>query len=485
MNASWVLSLPEGARASRNGVGDFTIEGWYERFVLHRLTDSMQAALERLAHPGDTVGHLTELVRGGGEPSEVARFAHYVRRLAARGLLRMAVKTDGGWLATLVPTARSFDPTDHYVAGGRYVMSRFAYVHRVDDVMVLESPLAAARVMLEDRRIAPILLHMTKPTTATDIRAQAEFLSAATAEALLDLLVTAGVTSRVSDEGVPAEDEHASLPMWEFHDLLFHARSRLGRHDAPSGGTFSWAGVVEPPPAVSERDASAPVPLFRPNLDELEQHDQPFARVVEQRRSIREYGHQPIALEQLGEFLYRAARVKQRFHREYDLPEGAVTVDLTSRPYPAAGSLYELEIYLAVQQCDSLPLGMYCYDPVNHNLNPLAADEQLLDALLTMAAGSAEIDARTIQVLIILAARFPRITWKYSSLAYAAILKHVGVLFESMYLTATAMNLAPCALGIGDSDLFANAIGSDYYAESSVGEFLLGSCRTTPESSVT
>jgi hypothetical protein len=37
------------------------------------------------------------------------------------------------------------------------------------------------------------------------------------------------------------------------------------------------------------------------------------------------------------------------------------------------------------------------------------------------------------------------------------------------------MGLAPCALGWGDADLFAAAAGTGYYAESSVGEFLLGS----------
>jgi SagB-type dehydrogenase family enzyme len=53
-------------------------------------------------------------------------------------------------------------------------------------------------------------------------------------------------------------------------------------------------------------------------------------------------------------------------------------------------------------------------------------------------------------------------------------LKHVGVLYQTMYLTATAMGLAPCAIGGGDADRFAWAAGTDYYAETSVGEFLLG-----------
>jgi len=43
-----------------------------------------------------------------------------------------------------------------------------------------------------------------------------------------------------------------------------------------------------------------------------------------------------------------------------------------------------------------------------------------------------------------------------------------------MYLVATAMDLAPCALGGGDSDLFTKVAGTDYLQESSVGEFMLG-----------
>jgi hypothetical protein len=51
-----------------------------------------------------------------------------------------------------------------------------------------------------------------------------------------------------------------------------------------------------------------------------------------------------------------------------------------------------------------------------------------------------------------------------------------------MYLAATAMGLGPCAVGCGDADLFARAAGTDYWAETSVGEFLLGSQRGGPTS---
>jgi len=62
-------------------------------------------------------------------------------------------------------------------------------------------------------------------------------------------------------------------------------------------------------------------------------------------------------------------------------------------------------------------------------------------------------------------------------MAYALVLKDVGVLLQTFYLVATAMGLAPCALGGGDSDLFARASGLDWLVEGAVGEFVLGSRR--------
>jgi SagB-type dehydrogenase family enzyme len=102
--------------------------------------------------------------------------------------------------------------------------------------------------------------------------------------------------------------------------------------------------------------------------------------------------------------------------------------------------------------------------------------------LVADAAATAGIPTESVQVVLILAARFQRVAWKYASIAYALILKHVGVMFQTMYLTATAMNLAPCALGGGDADLFARAASTDYFTETSVGEFLLGSVQEISES---
>jgi SagB-type dehydrogenase family enzyme len=189
---------------------------------------------------------------------------------------------------------------------------------------------------------------------------------------------------------------------------------------------------------------------------------------LEERRSIREYAERPITGLQLGEFLYRSARVKELIIMEYQ--------ELSSRPYPGSGAIYELELYVIVRSCESIPPGLYHYCPKKHRLEKICCPPEAVDALLADAVRAAGL-AEPLQILIAIAARFQRLSWKYESMAYSALLKNVGVLYQTMYLVATAMDLAPCALGGGDSDLFARAAGLDYYTETSVGEFLLGSKR--------
>lgn len=461
--------------------GELVIEATYERIVLHRLSATTQTAFERLVYPGESARELASQVSDRGAPGELARFVFHLQHLVDRGALQITVSSEEGPLATLEPTSPSFTLRPVDVADGRYVLSRFALVRRVDDVMVLETPLAAARVVLHDPRLASVLCHFATPIAAADACATAGDLDAESVIAGLNLLASSQLLTRaIDDEGRSAEDESESLRLWEFHDLVFHARSRQGRRNGPYGATYRGLESGPQPPALPEAPAGETIHLARPDLARLEREDPPFARVAERRRSLREFGREPMSAEQLGEFLYRVARVKEQFTRTVELPGGEVTMDFAARPYPTAGALYVLETYLVVNRCRGLDAGMYYHDPLQHYLRRLTAPEPFVKRLLGDAAHAVGIQADSLQVLLVLSARFPRVAWKYSGLAYAAVLKDVGVLFQSMYLAATAMELAPCALGAGNSDTFAHAIGSDYYAETSVGEFVLGSCPERP-----
>jgi hypothetical protein len=87
-------------------------------------------------------------------------------------------------------------------------------------------------------------------------------------------------------------------------------------------------------------------------MERLEHDDPPLARVQERRRSVREFDCGcAVTDRQLGEFLYRVARVKDYWQEERAMPRGSIRLDFATRPYPAGGGLYELEMYLAVNRC--------------------------------------------------------------------------------------------------------------------------------------
>ena len=151
----------------------------------------------------------------------------------------------------------------------------------------------------------------------------------------------------------------------------------------------------------------------------------------------------------------------------------APTLTFTSRPYPAAGSAYELELYLAVNNCEGLARGYYHYDADRHALVPLKPRAQELEALFAAANFAMDV-AGPPQILVTIAARFNRVAWKYSAIAYSLILKDVGVLLQTLYLAATDMGLGGCAIGTGNVDLFARMTGQHFHVEGPVGQFALG-----------
>jgi SagB-type dehydrogenase family enzyme len=452
------------------------LQSRHGRLVFRPTLPGVRTALEQLASTPEREERLTEGVLETDGADALPRFHYYLQRLTQAGLVVRWAGDSGRRLATLTALSPSFVfPSLGLAPERRYVLSRFAYAHRQGTEVVLESPLAHARITLHDNRAAELVHALAQPRRAGDLGAQVAGLPAEGAEQLLTLLVNADMAGEVDDGGTAAEDRHPALRCWEFHDLLFHSRSREGRHDYPVGDTYRFVGQLDPPPAVKPAGRGELIELSQPDLARLRCEDPPLAQVQEARRSLRNYADRPMTARQLGEFLYRVGRVKECREVEVATPHGPVPMDFALRPYPGGGALYELELYPVVNACAGLAPGLYHYDPVRHGLERLSGRTADVDRLLQDSSGPTGIAAERLQVLLVIAARFPRIAWKYASMAYAVILKHVGVVYQTMYLAATAMGLAPCGVGSGNADLFARAAGTDYYAETSVGEFLLGS----------
>lgn len=332
-----------------------------------------------------------------------------------------------------------------------YALSRFALLRHHPEGLLIESPRCHARITLGPEaaaQCASLLAQGTAPGWDTDVETGA----------FVRILAECGLLVIRFPDGTTAEDHDANLRGWDFHDLLFHARSRAGRHRDPYG-------KIDPALQPQEVALHAPEPASRnrivlpvPIPAEVARRDPSFDSVLEGRRTIRAAPSDPLTVGMLGEFLFRSARIQRL---DDSTPAGSW------RPFASAAGLNELDLYLNVQCCSGLAAGLYRYDAFDHALDPL---EMTAEAGKLLAKYCSPVP---FGVHVIVAARFAKINRRYHSLAYSLILRNAGCLLQTMYMVATALGRAPCAVGAGDADLFARVTGLPYEAEGSVADFVL------------
>ena len=446
-----------------------------ERLVLHSSNHSLtfkqaqsglKKALKTLADGGATLAELSQMVQQDDGNFLALRFYAYLQKFSNFGWLCHSVLAEGQPIAIAVPLTSDYQfPYTEVGFESKYMLSRFAYCHQVEGQLLLESPLSQTQVLLMNWKGATLFSQLARPHSCSELVTGVPGISLETVKQFVSLLLSTQMLSEVREDGTIQEQANTTLAQWEFHDLLFHTRSRQGRHANPFGGTYRFSGKIEPLPALKPRMSEEVIKLYKPDLETLKTTEASFTQVLEARKSIRQYGETPITAQQLGEFFYRCARVKHHYQTERG--------EITRRPYPSGGALYELELYPVVNSCEGIPSSLYHYHPLAHQLCRISYRTETVEALLNDARQSMGQQGMP-QVLIVIAARFQRLAWKYESMAYALMLKHVGVLCQTMYLVATAMELAPCGLGGSNSDLFTKAAGCNYYVETSVGEFALG-----------
>jgi SagB-type dehydrogenase family enzyme len=401
-----------------------------------------------------------------------------VRRLAARGLVeyRLGRPRSSADQVIIEPQLPDFWPRMPKLRDtDALILSRFAYLWRRADEIVLESPRAGALFKICDPKIAAMLATLATPRKVKALRRQAGLAGIE----LLALLVDCQILFKVaaSDQGLRPTEGDDNLVLWDFHDLLFHARSTEGRHANPVGGHYSYADIVPEQPAIRPNWPGTKIDL-RPLSAAPAQEISPAAKILNERHSTRDFdGRNPITLAELSRFLDATARVYSTVETpldpKADPARGGPTLTHTIRPYPSGGASYELELYLAVDKCEGLPRGFYHYDAGSHALVLIDVREPEFEALLKgaeFAMGASAVP----QILITLAARFGRVSWKYSSIAYALILKDCGVLMQTLYIMATDMGLGGCAIGTTNIDLFAKITGLEFHIEGPVGQFALG-----------
>ena len=162
------------------------------------------------------------------------------------------------------------------------------------------------------------------------------------------------------------------------------------------------------------------------------------------RRSCRAFSPAAMALAQVASLLAAAYGIV-----EIDSPNDQGK--FLRRSVPSAGGLFPLEVYLVVQRVDGLADGVYHYDVLGHSLQLLVPGNhfRLLEPVFytyPFFYGA--------NLVICLAAVFPRTQKKYGPRGYRYILLEAGHVGQNICLQAAEMDLATlCMGGFIDSDV--------------------------------
>ena len=367
---------------------------------------------------GAPLARLRDQVIADSDTTNASRYLPWLKQLAALGLLEFPLVDESGEQAVMIPQEPQWVPIlAAQTPADDAELDQFACVRRSEGAWLIEMPMAGVRARLEN-------LQALRNSLVRRALSAAGFF----------------VVSPPSKR-----DQQQTREQWEFHDLLFHAHHRNGWHRDPIGPHFPFIGKIDPLPAVRTVWAGEQIPLAKALEDD---GGESFASVLRRRRSQRKYNEsRPISLDDLGALLDRAARIDSLDGRDVSNAAGQTErFETSKRPYPSGGASYELEIYPVVDRCDGLASGMYHYDPLAHQLVRVCDRTIHVEQLLKHARACTDHEADP-QILLVIAARFARVMWKYRSNAYSIILRNTGALYQTLYLAATELGLSPCALG--------------------------------------
>lgn len=302
-----------------------------------------------------------------------------------------------------------------------------------------------------DANVARLLSLAAEWSTAEDLADDGRPVG----EEELSRLVESGLLER------SAEAEVSPATYWSAVDLAVQRRMATGGYRED----LARARGRPAPPAFKARHPGPVTSLPKPGSVPGS-----LAEVLGRRRSIRAYGERPLRLEELSALLHHSARVQRTASH-------GLLGEVVMRPYASAGGRSELELYVVANHVEGLATGAYHYDPRAHELLGLAGHgrpghQDDLNRQVHAATGGAL--SRDPPAIVVVTAVFARIMWKYRGIGLSLIYQDTGCLIQTLYLVATALGLAPCAVGAGDEAANARWLGLDPMVESQVGCFLVG-----------
>jgi SagB-type dehydrogenase family enzyme len=155
-------------------------------------------------------------------------------------------------------------------------------------------------------------------------------------------------------------------------------------------------------------------------------------RALDQRRSVRRYGDEPLTLDEVSQLLWAAQGITR--------PGGYRTA-------PSAGALYPLELYLTGGRVTDLPDGVYHYRPREHELVRVGGEDRRAELA---AAALDQSWVRRGAVVLAIAGVYERSAEKYGERGIRYTHIEVGHAAQNVYLQAEALGLGTVMVGAFD-----------------------------------
>ena len=155
---------------------------------------------------------------------------------------------------------------------------------------------------------------------------------------------------------------------------------------------------------------------------------------IQDRRSVREFTDQPLALDELGQLLWAAQ---------------GITSTQGARAAPSAGGTYPLEIYLAAGRVTGLEPGVYRYRPATHDLALVVTGDARAELV---GASLDQIWVSEGAAALVISAVYSRTTERYGERGVRYVHLEAGHAAQNLCLQATALGLGVVTVGAFSDD---------------------------------
>lgn len=201
-------------------------------------------------------------------------------------------------------------------------------------------------------------------------------------------------------------------------------------------GTPESRGITAPPIQKQYPENATLIDLVRP--ENIKIGNAPLARIINQRRSRREFTSDAFSNEELSFLLWSTQGISKIVRDD----TGKITTHF--RTVPSGGSKHPFETYLVINRVEGIKPGLYRFLPVEHKLLLLRETGNIPAEITDACYGQKSVGGAAV-VFIWSVIPF-RTEWHYGKIAHKLITIDAGHLCENLYLSAESIGAGACAM---------------------------------------